>query len=157
MGNIFSAAEVLQFAIKIEENGEKFYSGVANKIKDQKLADVFMVLAKEEVSHKEVYSKMLSEIESYEPQGSYPDEYFLYLKSYVENIIFNSQLGKELEKSSDLVSIINFAIQREEDSILYYIEMKNFVSPHQTKVIDKIIDEERKHFIKLTNFKKEYL
>ena len=35
MSTMFNASEVLQFAIKIEENGEKFYRQMADKINNQ--------------------------------------------------------------------------------------------------------------------------
>ncbi|MFQ3675173.1 MAG: ferritin family protein [Endomicrobiia bacterium] len=153
MGSIFSISEILQFAIKIEENGELFYKMAAEKVIDFKAKEMFNLLAEEEVKHKNVYSEMLAEIENYKPEEIYPEEYFSYLKSYVDNIIFNSKKAEELKVNFDTIAAINFAIQRELDSILYYLEMKNFVSKSYIKQIDKIVEEERKHFLKLTDLK----
>lgn len=75
----------------------------------------------------------------------------------MDNIIFtNEVLDKEISRVKDTPSAINFGIQRELDSILYYHEIKNFVPKSQHKLIDKIIDEERKHFSKLTRLRKRY-
>ncbi len=104
MNNFFSASEVFQFAIKIEENGEKFYKAVAQKIKEIDKKEIFLILAEEETKHKKIYEKMVSEIENYKPEELYPEEYFLYLKAYVDNIIFGDKNLEEFIKS-DLKNI----------------------------------------------------
>jgi rubrerythrin len=153
MGNLFSVSEIFQFAIQIEQNGEQFYKMAAEKVTDISTKEIFNLLAKEEVKHKKIYQEMLSKIESYTPEDSYPEEYFLYLKSYAENIIFNTKKAEELKKDFNTISALNFAIQRELDSILYYLEAKNFVPKVSSKIVDDIVEEERKHFIKLTNLR----
>jgi len=50
----------------------------------------------------------------------------------------------------------NFGIQRELDSTLYFHEIKKFVPKSQHNLIDRIIDEERKHFSKLSELRKRY-
>ncbi len=153
MGNLFSISEIFQFAIKIEENGEKFYKMAAEKTSDLTVKEIFLILSEEEIKHKNVYLEMLSKIESYQPEENFPEEYFLYLKSYADNIIFNSKAQEDLKKSFSTISAINFAIQRELDSILYYLESKNLIPKIQAQLVDKIIEEERKHFVKLTDLK----
>jgi len=50
---------------------------------------------------------------------------------------------------------VNFAIDRESDSILFYSEIKNLVPEKQQGKVDEIIYEERRHFVMLSDFKKE--
>ena len=153
MGNLFSISEIFQFAIKIEENGQQFYKKAAEKTFDLSAKEIFVALAEEEVKHKKIYVEMLAKVESYQPEENFPEEYFLYLKSYADNIIFNSKSEEELKKHFDTIGAINFAIQRELDSILYYLEAKSFVPKTQSHLVDKIVEEERKHFVKLTELK----
>ncbi len=156
MGTFFNLSEVYQFAIKIEENGEKFYRGIAGKTKDREVKDLFTFLADEEVRHKKVFEELLSKIEKYEPPEIYPGEYFAYLKAYAEELIFPKSVEKELEKE-DVIEAINFGIRRELDSIMYYLEIKGFVPETQHSQLDKIIEQERSHFVKLSNLKKELI
>jgi rubrerythrin len=65
-------------------------------------------------------------------------------------------MDSELSRVKDTLSAINFAIRRELDSILYYHEIKRFISRSQHDSIDKIIDEERKHFETLSEIRKNY-
>lgn len=151
---IFEPSEIFQFAIKIEENGEKYYRTMAQKFDDPEVKDLFSALADEEVKHKAVYEKMVSGIEKYEPFESYPEEYFSYLRAYVDNHIFTpKKLDKEMAQINDAASALKFAIDRELDSILYYEEVKKLVPEKERSLIDNIIEEERRHFMKLSSCK----
>ncbi|MCM8819132.1 MAG: ferritin family protein [Candidatus Omnitrophica bacterium] len=154
MGNFFNISEIYQFAIKIEENGEKFYREFAKKTKDEEVQNLFLFLADEEVRHKKIFEDNLSKIEKYEPPEAYPGEYFAYLKKYAEGLIFTKGIEKEMEKK-DIIDAINFGIRRELDSIMYYLEMKDLIPETQHLELDKIIKEERSHFVRLSNLKQK--
>lgn len=154
MGIFFNISEVYQFAIKIEENGERFYRKIANNVKDKEVKELFNFLADEELRHKKIFEENLSKIEKYEPPEIYPGEYFAYLKAYAEELIFPKNIEKEFYKE-DIIEAINFGIRRELDSIMYYLEIKDLIPETQHSELDKIIKEERSHFIKLSNLKKQ--
>ena len=155
MSLFFDASDVFRFAIRIEENGEKFYHYAVRITEDDDVKEVFKYLANEEISHKKIFEDLLLKIEKYEPFESYPGEYFAYLRAYVDRIIFtNEMLDKEISNVRDTSSAIDFGIQRELDSILYFHEIKKFVPKRQHNLVDKIIDEERIHFSKLSELKK---
>lgn len=153
--SLLNASELFQFAIRIEENGEKFYRDMARKFDQERFKEFFIVLADEESEHKKIFEEMVSKIESYDPPESYPGEYFSYLRAYADEIIFNQEkLKNEIDKISTPISAIDFAIAREWESISYYQEIKESVPKAQQNHIEKIIKEERKHFIKLSDGKK---
>lgn len=153
--SLFEPGEVFQFAIRIEENGEKFYRQMVQKFDETKVKELFSYLADEEVKHKKTYEDMVSKIEKYEPFETFPGEYFAYLRAYADKIIFSQKrLDQEIAKIKDIDAAIEFAINTELDSILYYQEIKNLVSEKQRSTIDKIIEEERRHFVKLSEIKK---
>ena len=157
MSVFFDASEILRFAVRIEENGEQFYRHAVRVTEDDDAKEIFDHLADEETKHKETFEDMLSKIEKYEPFESYPGEYFAYLRDYVDRIIFeNEVLDHEISKVTDTSSAIDFGIQRELESILYYHEIKKFVPESQHVLVDGILDEERKHFSKLSEIRKEY-
>jgi len=154
--SVFEPSEVFQFAIRIEEGGEKFYREMAKKLPDAEVKKLFSVLAEEEIKHKKTYQDMVSKIEEYEPAESYPGEYFAYLRAYADNIIFTPQKMEEKIKSiTNAKSALEFAIDRELDSILYYEEAKKLVPKNQRVLIDTIIEEERRHFVKLSKCNKD--
>ena len=86
---LVSAAEVLQFAVKIEENGYDFYTKYVKKLDSENEKEVFQYLADEESKHIKIFSRMLDGIESFKQQVNYPDEYFAYLQAYADNLCVN--------------------------------------------------------------------
>jgi rubrerythrin len=73
----------------------------------------------------------------------------------VSSVVFKREdLEREWSDDKDLAGAIEFAIRKELDSILYYHEIKSFVEEHQHKMVDGIIAEERKHFVKLKGLQK---
>ena len=157
MAVFFDISEVLQFAITIEENGESFYRKVAAKVSDKEMKDLFTFLADEEVKHKKIFTDMVSKITKYEPPETYTGEYFQYLKAYAENIIFPPEIERELDTKGGIIKALDFGIRRELDSIMYYIETKNVVPETQHQIMDRIIEEERSHFVRLSIMKEKIM
>ncbi|MEI6154631.1 MAG: ferritin family protein [Deltaproteobacteria bacterium] len=158
MSIFLQASDVFQFAIRVEEDGELFYHRAAMMAEDKEIQKLFDRLADEEVRHKRIFSDMLAKIEEYRPTEGYSGEYMAYLRDYIDNKVVFSKESKEkgFKGVHDVQSAIDFAIQRELDSVLYYQEAKQFVAPKHHGQIDKIIEEERKHFAVLSEVKKKY-
>jgi hypothetical protein len=115
---------------------------------------MFSFIAKVYVGHKKFYEEVLSSIENYQPRENYPGEYFSYLRSYADNIIFSQkEFDRKLESITDVMSALDFAINAEVSSILYYQEIKNIVPESKHHQINRIVDEERKHFVMLSEMK----
>ena len=155
---IFNAGDVLQFAVRIEEDGEAFYRKAALAIGDKDIRDLFLLLADEEIKHKVIFQDMLSKVESVAPAETYDGEFAAYLHNYIDDkVIFTNSKQEEVSSDAkDTVSAILFAIQREADSILYYHESKQFIAEKFYGIIDKVIAEERKHFNKLSELRNKY-
>lgn len=151
---IFNVKEIFQIAIRIEENGERFYHNALKLTEDIAIKGVFGLLAEEEMKHKEIFTTLLSEVTKDINFDAYPDEYLDYLQAYVNNTIFKQkQIEEEMSKIKDVTSALNFAIQRELDSILYYQEIKRFIPENQHDKLEGIVNEERKHYKELTGIK----
>lgn len=155
---IFDARDVVQFAVRIEEDGEAFYHKVALAAQDKDTRDLFNFLADEEIQHKALFREMLSKMEALQPAETYDGEYAAYLSDYIDGkVIFTKDVQQGLiPDTKDTLSTIAFAMQREADSILYYHEVKRFMDEKYYNIIDKIITEERKHFSKLSELRKKY-
>ncbi|MFH1314367.1 MAG: ferritin family protein [Candidatus Eisenbacteria bacterium] len=151
----FKASEVLRVAMKIEENGERLYRHATTLAGDTETKDFFGFLADEETKHKKTFEAMLSKAEHYQPSETYPGEHLVYLRAYADNIIFSpDKVEKEIAGLTDVDSVLEFGIQREIESILYYLETRNLVPDSQREQIDKIIDEERRHYLRLVDVRK---
>ena len=156
---VFEASDIIEIAIRIEENGVNFYKFAEQIAKQEEAKKLFAHLAVEEVKHKKIFESIFAKMEKYNPPEGYEGEYSAYLRDYVDNnIIFTKEvMDKELAKVKDTMAALDFAIKRELDSILYYHEIKRFVPAAQHAALDQIIAEERKHFSKLSEVKKQFL
>lgn len=155
---VFTANDIVEVAVRIEENGINFYNFAQQIAKTEDSKKLFEQLAAAEAAHKRTFEKFLSQIESYTPPERYAGEYTAYLRNYVDNnLIFTKDvMDKQLAKVTDTTSALEFAMQRELDSILYYHEIKNLAPQSQHETIEKIINEERKHYAMLLDMKKKY-
>jgi len=153
----FQASDIVEFAVRIEENGENFYRFAVQLTKDEGTKKLFGQLADAEVAHKKTFEKIFAAMDKTAPPEGYEGEYAAYLHNYVDNaIIFKKEvLDQELAKVKDTKSALDFALQRELDSILYYHEIKRLVPANEQATVDKIIDEERKHVEIIATMKKK--
>lgn len=149
--------DVVNFAIRIEENGERFYREAAGIVIDRPAKELFEQLAEAETVHRKTFEKLLSGLGDYRPAETYEGEYLAYLKDFIDGkAVFRDHPNiAQLAKASSVVGALDFAIQRELDSILYYQEMKKFMGAAHTEPIDLIIDEERMHFALLSKLRRE--
>jgi len=143
-----NARDILEGAVRIEETGEKFYRGQAEKVEEPQVKNLFSHLAEQEAQHRETFSRMLADIKTGETSLS--GSYFSYL---TDQVVFPSMVDRELPEELDTAAALDFAIKRELDSMLYYMEIKRAVVSSQQDVIDRIVDEERKHFTDLSELK----
>jgi rubrerythrin len=151
------AGDVLRFAIRVEEDGELFYNRAAMVVDDKNVSDLFNELAAEEIRHKTIFEGLLSGVRHIDPPESYPGEYAAYLHDYIDGkVIFLREKKAEAAEIHTVASALDFAIHREADSILYYQELKGYVVQKEQSAIDKIIAEERSHFVRLSAMKKNY-
>jgi rubrerythrin len=152
-----NAHDVVNFAIRIEENGERFYREAAEIIADRPVKELFERLADAETVHRRTFERLLSGLGDYRPPETYEGEYFAYLKDFIDGkaVFTDDPKNLQLAKASSIAAALDFAIQREMDSILYYQEIRMFVGARHTEAIDLIIDEERMHFALLSKLRRE--
>jgi len=151
----FSGKEVLTMAVRIEENGMRFYTDASKAAKSESLKELFKVLAEEEAHHIKVFSdlkKLVAEDtvnEGFDPQLS---EASLYLKSIADTEVFTkADKGKEVAKQMhDEKEALKMAIDMEKDSLLFYYEMQRLIRASDKAVIESLIEQEKEHVRKLT-------
>jgi len=156
MGNIFSASEVVEIGVKIEENGRDFYRQAAAKSKNEPAVKTFELLAGEEEGHIKKFESILSAVKKYEPREAYPNEYFSYIKSLSGEYVFTKdKKGAEMAGTvNSEIEAVDLGIGFEKDSILFYEEMKKFVLEEEKNIVDKLLEQEKQHLRKLNDLRR---
>jgi rubrerythrin len=145
MSFVFNADEIFEMALKIEQNGEKFYRDSAAKVADPQAVQLLLKLADMEMDHQKVFSGMRSSLSAADKKAITFDpnnEAGLYLASLANTKVF---FGKDID-TSNLQGILKAALAAEKDSILFYLGMKDLVPENLGRSeIEEIIQEEMRH------------
>lgn len=156
-GNIFAPDEVLKLTIEIENNGKEFYENIADKVKEEDLKKLLDFLAQEEEKHRKVFEEILENLRETEIVETYFGEYQAYMKAFSRECIFTQKMFKKKieEGFENPAELLDFALRIEKDSIILYTEMKQHVLRNQS-ALDKVVEEEKKHFIMISELKNQY-
>ncbi len=155
----FAPDDILRLAVKIEANGGDFYRKVALNYKEKEIKELFNTLAQEEDKHKVFFEDILSNLEDKDYIDIYNDgEYQKYINSMAnETILTKAEISKKLKDGfKDIKDVFDFALKLEEDSILFYSELKSSILKGEN-TLSRIINEERKHFKMIADLKAKYL
>ncbi|GAB1409915.1 ferritin family protein [Desulfovibrionales bacterium] len=148
MAGIFKATDILLAAQEIETRGEVFYNRLVETTTDPKLKDLFSFLAQEETKHRAIFAKLYERVGQVElPAWAEEDEYVQYLSFLIDShTLF--RLG-DVDQVSHFIGTAKQAIETamgfEKDTILFFMEMYEFVPEGERPYVKACIDEERKH------------
>jgi len=149
-----TASEILQFAVRMEDIGERFYRDIAISALDENVKNLFNNLAAEEAKHKKIFEGLLGKIDTFIYPENYPVEYLDYFYYYLDkNVLFTDEKKAVLPEPSNITNSFDLSMQLELDSVILYQELKQFVPAEDNLAIENIINEERRHFIILSEAK----
>lgn len=159
----FNFTEIFEIAQKIERHGAKFYRDAAAKFNDDKqdIKKLLLEFAEQEDSHEETFTKIQA---NYENKGlgniELMDPLSLqYLDAIAKDFVFhdNEQQYSHVLLAMDKQDVFKFAIQREKDSILFYLGIKNSIrDKNLINTVDTLMKAEQKHLVDLTKYAKTY-
>ena len=150
---MFAAEEILDMAIRLEQNGEAVYRSAVEKIATPALISLLEWMADEEVKHAEWFLELKAETAT------------LAKSPFVQEMgqeFINSILGEQsfslkevdfsqIDRINDLIDIL---IEFEEDGILFYEMLQPFIQDQETLgKLDRIIAEEKHHIEQLREFR----
>lgn len=156
----FSLNEVIELAVQIEKSGYQFYdTALGRKDLGSKARELIEKLRDEELRHEGTFKNLRSSTD-YEKLGDPIDwqEAASYFKAISDSHIF-SDSGASIKlatSASDESEIIEFAIQFEKDTLIFFHSLHHTTTEiFVKKIINKIIDEEVTHVMLLMDMKKE--
>lgn len=153
--------EVLQIAVRIEQNGLAFYETAAAVLPEHR--EWLLFLAEQEKGHEAFYKKLR---EKYAGQDTVTDSMMGdqteliegYLNSMADTVVFRlaDDPRKHFTGNETVDQVIEDAVAREKDAVLFFTGIKDSVEDEDTKKeIDVIIREEMGHLVMLQQKKLE--
>lgn len=159
MAETFSTQEILRIAVNVENNGEKLYAVLENQAADKRIKELWQYLKVQEQYHCEFFQRMLDNLEDFVVPEYGPGEYAAYLRAIASTYIFTQGLIEE--KISQLfnsdMEAVEFGIKIEQESILVYSALKEYMTTDKQPLLNEVIDQEKKHLIDLTLLKAELI
>jgi len=159
----FNADEIFEMAEQIERNGALFYRKAAqNNAENPEGVKMLNVLANMEDDHERTFARLrekYSEKDWSDSISSPDNETALYLQAIADGHVFNIKDNpvQKLTGNESLEEILRTAIELEEDSIVFYLGMKDMVPEAFGKdSIDLIIKEEKGHIVILSKFLRSF-
>jgi rubrerythrin len=151
----FNLNEIFEIAEQIERNGADFYRKAALKFEDNlEVKSLLIELAVQEDKHEKTFSNILRKVLKSDGINFADELTCQYLDVIAGQFVFDkSQTKKELINEMSQQNVFDIAIQKEKDSIVFYVGLKNtLISSQDKKSIDLIIREEQKHLVDLIQY-----
>ncbi|MGA2404776.1 MAG: ferritin family protein [Syntrophobacteraceae bacterium] len=148
---MFTASELFDLAVRVEENGERFYRDALGSVKRDALRNLLGWLADQELQHMSAFLEIKERIgDKTKPAPSLSSLSRQALRSAMGRHVFSLD---ELQIGSirDEEEILRAAIEFEEDAILFFEFIGSFVSdPGALSILEQLRAEELKHKLLLT-------
>ncbi|GAB6190895.1 ferritin-like domain-containing protein [Desulfocastanea catecholica] len=153
----FRAGEVLDMAIRIENQGVDFYKACLDTALPPEVKKVFQYLLDEEHDHIRIFEIMRQDLSDYPLPESYTGETESYMKSFVSGKVFTQphKAAGAAEGITDPFEAIDFGIEFENRSITFYQEMKKVVPKSEQAAIEEVIGQELMHKKRLAALRQE--
>jgi len=156
--NIFHISEVVDMGIEKEKKRRDFYDLVAKSFQEEASKKLFLRLRDWEVTHIKKFTEIKESLGETEAAESYPGELSAYMRSLVDDKLYNQVTPQEFSQNvKSVLDAIQYGLGFEKDAILFFSEFKAYASDTHKEVIEQLINEEKQHIIYLVNLKKEML
>jgi rubrerythrin len=150
----YSGQEIIEIAVRIEENGQEFYTAAAEMIQESPdVKGLFYDLAEKEINHIAVFQRLAEKFEAETFEFS-QDESADYIGHLADTHIFGKKdAGKELAKTvTTPKQALEIAFKFENDSVVFYEELLKRSSANAKPLVSKIIEEEKEHAADIKRF-----
>ncbi|MBN2460495.1 MAG: ferritin family protein [Candidatus Cloacimonetes bacterium] len=155
--NEFSLNEVIEMAVQIERNGFAFYDHALHRQDlDKESRKLLEILRDDEISHEKIFKKLRDDfdIKNLLDTGDWA-MVSGYLKAIADSHIFiDPQAAINLATTArNYREIILHAIDFEKDTLLYFYSVQKYVQEARArKAVERIIEEEAGHIMRLKEF-----
>lgn len=157
-GKKFNVDEAKKIAIALERTGFRFYSGMRDRVQNERVQTVFAKMAEEERKHVSDIEAMLSDPDSeWYLDPAMEEMVQRYFEDYMEGGVFPS--GPEAEAVTmtlaDEVQAVRMAHRFEKDAVGFYSEMvQRATDPETREAFEELVIFERGHVATLGNLLK---
>lgn len=150
---MFTAKEILDIALKIEQNGEAVYRQASQGLVNPVLAKRLIWMADEEARHAEWFMNLQSDLRTHKNRIAVDEMNSDVLQNIIGKQSFTLQ-DIDFTDVSDMRNLMDIFIEFEKDGILFYEMLRTFIKDQDVlESLDQIVAEEYKHIETLQEIK----
>jgi len=149
---LLTGDEIIEIAVRLEENGEVFYNAAAEKATTPAVKALFEELAVQEQYHRQAFQQMGRGV----VELALTDEQWEDFQSYTGALLQNSFFAKPenalnvAAKAEDERSALQAALDFEKEAMLFFYELQDVVKGADKEVAGRIVQEEKQHIARLS-------
>jgi rubrerythrin len=150
----YSGQEIVEIAVRIEENGNEFYTAAADMVHENNdIKGLFLDLAEKEILHISIFQKLAEKFDS-ESFDFGTEDASDYINHLAESHIFGKpDSGKILAtRIKTPKEGLETAYKFENDSVSFYTELLKYARSDSKRLVQQIIDEEKEHAADIKKF-----
>ena len=154
----FNIAEVLTMAVRMEEDGARFYRAAAELSTEPHSRGILLHLAEMEDEHRDHFARMSERLASDQNTEFFDPglEGAAYLSSFVAGQVFKSEspAPAALATGGGISRVLDEALRLENETIAFYSAIGDSMRDHLVKSrIAEVIREEMSHVVMLANLR----
>ncbi len=149
---MFTRNDLLDIAVKMEENGKAVYDRATGEIKNKELKDLLLWMSQEEDCHQKWFLGQ-KETPAQESETAEANDFAQMLPDVLQEMMGEKSLSLDdvdFSKITHTTQMLEIFIEFENDTLLFYEFLETFIQDKETlEGLGKIIQEERTHINKL--------
>ena len=153
MSYSYSAREITQMAMDVEEASAGFYQGLADSSTEKKFKDVFRELSSQEAGHKRQFQTMAKDLADEDARHEYAIDIYNVMKRSTAELKKQRPLKFNDGKNGRLGAELDLAARAEQGAIDVYELMRDVFGKPYHKLLTDIIQVEEKHLKKVAGQK----
>lgn len=158
MANILNAAEIVAMGIEKERMRRDFYDLSSKTFQRDDVKKLFANLRDWEEEHIVRFTEIGRGLKDAEISETYAGEFKEYMAAVIDDLIYKKVRGGEFLKNVRTpLDAIGYGIGFEKDAIIFFRELVGYFSGPGREQIEKLIDEEKKHILYLTELKRKLI
>lgn len=149
---LFTGGQMLEMAVQMEQGGRAFYLAAAETTSSAEAAEAFRWLADGESEHERTFQDMLNETQGSDDWAeSYEGEHTGYVEALLHSrALPNAEQGETLAaQSADARYALEFALEFQKDSVVFYSEMLQFARGEHRQTVERLVAEEKRHVARI--------
>jgi rubrerythrin len=155
---LLTGDEIVEIAIRLEENGEAFYNAAAEKATTPGVIALFEELALQEQYHRRAFEQMGRGVVEINLTPEQWEEFQDYTDALLRQSFFADPENalNVATKAEDERAALQSALDFEKEAMLFFHELRDVVKGTGKQVVERIIDEEKQHVQRLSGILAAY-